>query len=284
MRQGKRWRQVPYTPPIAREAEPTAQPTNRTVFVTYTREVSLAPLLARLSDLGIAVVARPHDPSTVNIMSVVKPSLTVVVLKLDGSDDLVLTEIRAAVDCPILAVVPADDGSAAATALNLGADACLSESAEDDLVVAQVNALFRLPAARPPVPTQAVERPHAIRVRDLVIDLDQFRVYKGDEEVPFTPAEFRILAYLARNAGVVSSPREILQAVNEHEYGYREAQDMAKVYVRRIRQKLETDASQPEYIINVRGFGYMLERRSGHRLDEEARGLDAAEQRRPAAS
>jgi len=47
----------------------------------------------------------------------------------------------------------------------------------------------------------------------------------------------------------------------------REAQEIVKVYIRRIRRKVEFDPSEPSYIVNVRGFGYMLERRGTRRAD-----------------
>ena len=76
-----------------------------------------------------------------------------------------------------------------------------------------------------------------------------------------TPTEFKILAYLARNAGKVVSPVEILRAVQDYTYSEREAQEIVKVYIRRIRRKVESTRLTPNYIVNVRGFGYMLERR-----------------------
>ena len=65
---------------------------------------------------------------------------------------------------------------------------------------------------------------------------------------------------MARNSGRVLKPHEILNAVSsDYEYLPREAQDVFKVYVRRIRRKLEPNETEPSYLVTVRGFGYRLE-------------------------
>ena len=103
-----------------------------------------------------------------------------------------------------------------------------------------------------------------LQVGDLVVDVDRCEVERGGVFVPLTASEFRILEYMARNAGRVLRPHEILNAVSEdYEYLPREAQEVFKVHVRRIRRKLEVSEDNPQYLVNVRGFGYRLEGGSG---------------------
>ncbi len=93
-----------------------------------------------------------------------------------------------------------------------------------------------------------------------MVDVDRCEVERGGVFIPLTASEFRILEYMARNAGRVLRPHEILNAVSEeYEYLPREAQEVFKVYVRRIRRKLEVSEDDPQYLVNVRGFGYRLE-------------------------
>jgi len=116
--------------------------------------------------------------------------------------------------------------------------------------------------------------PSSITVRDLTLDFDRCQAIREGETIPLTPTEFKILAFLAKNAGKVVSPVEILRAVQDYTYSDREAQEIVKVYIRRIRRKVELEPAEPSYIINVRGFGYMLERRLSRR--ELARAAEAA--------
>jgi DNA-binding response OmpR family regulator len=161
-------------------------------------------------------------------------------------------------------LVPEGEQKAQAVALELGADACLTDGVQDVLLTAQLRALRRHRGAGPleEEPTNSL-----LRVRDITLDFDRCQATMTGEIVPLTPTEFKILAFLARNAGKVVSPSEILRSIQDYSYSDREAQEIVKVYIRRIRRKIESDASEPDYIVNVRGFGYMLERRSGRRAD-----------------
>lgn len=102
---------------------------------------------------------------------------------------------------------------------------------------------------------------NVIRIRDLAIDLVEHRVRLGGEDVPLTPTEFRLLACLAKNAGSVVPAPMLLSEAQRYNCGDQEAQEIVKVHMHRLRQKIERDHARPSYIVNVRGVGYMLERR-----------------------
>ena len=104
-------------------------------------------------------------------------------------------------------------------------------------------------------------------VRDLAIDFETYQVTVADEPVQLTPTEFRLLAVLAQQTGRVVDPRALLSAVHQHDYSERDAQNLVKVHIANLRRKLKDDSSNP-YILCVRGFGYMLERRGRLRDDD----------------
>ena len=110
----------------------------------------------------------------------------------------------------------------------------------------------------------------ALQIGDLSVDVDRCEVERAGRYVPLTATEFRIVEHMARNPGRVLRPHEILNAVSDdYQYLPREAQEVFKVYVRRIRKKLEPGEAEPRYLVNVRGFGYRLEggeRTRGERL------------------
>lgn len=97
-----------------------------------------------------------------------------------------------------------------------------------------------------------------VTVGDLRINLRECQVFRGDAQLVLTPVEFQTLAYLAKNVGRVCSPVEILKAVQDDIYSVKGAQDTVKVYIRRLRKKIEPNTGVPIYIVNVRGFGYMF--------------------------
>ena len=235
-------------------------------FVTYNRPYPAGELLATLARFGFATTERPYDSSAVSILRHIDPALVILALRMDEQDQVLLREMRSAVSCSILVLVPEGEQKAQAIALELGADACLTDGVQEVLLTAQVRALRR--HRNPGTPVVEEEPSNSLlRVRDITLDFDRCQASMTGEIIPLTPTEFKILSFLARNAGKVVSPSEILRSIQDYSYSDREAQEIVKVYIRRIRRKIESDASEPDYIVNVRGFGYMLERRSGRRAE-----------------
>ena len=79
-----------------------------------------------------------------------------------------------------------------------------------------------------------------------------------DRRIKLTPIEFRLLVYLARNAGKVLTFEHILANVWGNEY--RGNSDYVHVYVSHLRDKIEENAKEPRYILTVHGVGYIFER------------------------
>lgn len=92
---------------------------------------------------------------------------------------------------------------------------------------------------------------------DLVIDRNSGQVHRGDQLLTLTPTEFRLLAYLAQHPGQALTRAQILEVV----WGYDaniEDERTVNVHVRRLREKVELDPSQPRLILTVPGIGYRL--------------------------
>ncbi len=98
----------------------------------------------------------------------------------------------------------------------------------------------------------------ALQVGDLVIDTAGKRVLLRGQHVLLPPIQFRLLAYLAQNAGRVVGAQELLKAVWGYEGDEAEARELVKVHVRQIRRRLGLEAQRADYVQSVRGFGYMV--------------------------
>ncbi|HMO54637.1 MAG TPA: response regulator transcription factor, partial [Tepidiformaceae bacterium] len=227
-----------------------------------------------LAGHGFTTTERPHDRETERLISQFDPGLVVLAIDPRHEDDVhLIRQVSRACKAALLVLAPGPHTQGLGLALEAGADICLRDTDGVELLSAQLGALSR---RRAPAPVEAQDDgPSTITVRDLVLDFDRCQAVRDDETIPLTPTEFKILAYLAKNAGKVVSPVEILRAVQDYTYSEREAQEIVKVYIRRIRRKVEADPAEPSYIINVRGFGYMLERR-GTRRGESGRLSEAA--------
>lgn len=161
---------------------------------------------------------------------------------------------------PLMALIPRE--SDLIPVLDAGADDAVVARAEPAVFIARVRALLR--RTQP-----AASANNTISIRDLTINLERYHVYLQGESINLTPTEFRILAVLAKQAGRVVDPRALLASVHQHEYSEKDAQNLVKVHIANLRRKLDDDSrSDNPYILCVRGFGYMLERRGRARQDD----------------
>ncbi len=233
-------------------------------FVTHTREYRSGDVLPALARHGYTTTERPHDRDTERLLAQFDPDLVVLAVDPRLENDVNLIRgIAKSTNAAVLVLTPGPHTNGMSAALEAGADVCMRDTDGPELLSAQLSALNRRKAS--PSQDDADDTPSSITVRDLVLDFDRCQANREDEVIPLTPTEFKILAYLAKHAGKVVSPVEILRAVQDYTYSEREAQEIVKVYIRRIRRKIEADPSEPSYIVNVRGFGYMLERRAAIR-------------------
>lgn len=225
-------------------------------IVVFTREYASRQVLNRLGRAGYQASELPFDDGAVRAIAKMNPSLVLLAIQpaADSERDIV-SRVADATDGAVLVLGPGMQQAGFLESLRGGADACISESDGLDRLVAQVEAI-----------TRRVRRPDglagyagSLRVGNLTIDFRRYEVCLGETRLHFTPMEFRILAVLAESAGTVLSPAKIVAAVHDVPYTPHQARDTVKVYVRSIRQKLAMVDPDTEYIVNARGFGYMLE-------------------------
>jgi len=102
--------------------------------------------------------------------------------------------------------------------------------------------------------------------RELTINPVEHTVTFGDQPIDLTPTEFDILFCLMRNAGQVLSCQELVRQAQGYELDERDARYLIRPHLTRLRQKLAAESENPEYIHNVRGIGYLFERRATPRV------------------
>ena len=135
--------------------------------------------------------------------------------------------------------------------LELGADDYITKPFSVREVLARIRAVFR----RMQQSAQAKEeRPKKILARDFEIDTEKYEVRVRNRMVSLTPLEFELLRFLAENEGKVFSRDVLLDKLWGYDY-YGDTRTV-DVHIRRLRTKIEEDASNPKYIITVRGQGY----------------------------
>lgn len=185
-----------------------------------------------------------------------KEKLDVIILDLmlpgmDGMD--VCKQLRLGkINTPILMLTAKSDELDKILGLELGADDYITKPFSPREVVARVKAILR----RAETKTEE-ETAEAIKVGDLRILPEQFEAYFKEKKLELTPKEFELLLYLANHAGKVLSRDQLLNAVWNFDF----AGDtrIVDVHISHLREKMEEDTKQPQYIKTVRGFGYKME-------------------------
>jgi DNA-binding response OmpR family regulator len=168
--------------------------------------------------------------------------------KLDGLE--VCKRLRAQSTVPIIMLTARDDELDKVLGLELGADDYITKPFSIREFRSRVRALLR----RASLPAQDRRESETIEADGLVVDPSRRTVEVRGESVQLTYVEFELLRTLAANPGRVFSRRQLLEAL-WGDSAYREPRTI-DVHVRHLREKLERDASEPEFILTVRGAGY----------------------------
>jgi DNA-binding response OmpR family regulator len=172
--------------------------------------------------------------------------------KLDGLE--VCKRLRATSSVPIIMLTARDDELDKVLGLELGADDYITKPFSIREFRSRVRALLR----RAAIPAAGNGREETIVRDDLRIDVARRDVEVSGRPIPLTYVEFELLRTLALSPGRVFTRELLLQAL----WGgsdYREPRTI-DVHVRHLREKLERDPSEPEYILTVRGVGYRFKR------------------------
>jgi DNA-binding response OmpR family regulator len=174
--------------------------------------------------------------------------LDIMLPKLDGLE--VCKRVRAESTVPIIMLTARDDEFDKVLGLELGADDYITKPFSIREFRSRVRALLRRASA----PRQEARDDVAIDADGLRIDPAKRAVIVRGEQVQLTYVEFELLRTLASAPGHVFSRQALLEAV-WGDSAYREPRTI-DVHVRHLREKIELDPSQPEYLFTVRGAGY----------------------------
>lgn len=192
------------------------------------------------------------------------PDLLILDVSMPGINGFEVTQrIRASEEVPIILLTARGLEEDKVRGLETGADDYIVKPFSHRELVARVDAVLRrATASRPAARNELFEH------RDLRIDFNQRRVYLRGEPVAITPTEYSVLYHLVTNRGHVVPQELLLGKVWGQEY--RDEAHYLKVYVRRLREKLEDNTAEPYYIRTVRGVGYAFPSSSEEPVVEQA--------------
>ena len=181
------------------------------------------------------------------------PDLVLVDLGLPDIDGLdVIRKLREWTQAPIIVLSARGQEQVKVAALDGGADDYMTKPFGIDELLARLRTAVRH-AARSHVDAGEGD---IFTTGDLRIDLIRRHVYVAEKEIHLTPIEYKLLATLAKHAGLVMTHRQLLKEV----WGplHVEESQYLRVYMRQLRSKVEADPARPRYLLTELGVGYRL--------------------------
>lgn len=210
-----------------------------------------APVEMALSEMGYEVLLAADGERGLALALEQHPHLVILDIMLPGMDGwAVCKALRARSPVPILMLTALGEEVDRILGLELGADDYLTKPFSTRELIARIKALLR----RVELDGGAAAYTHRLKVRDVELVLDKRQAYKNSSLIELRYKEFELLSLLMSKAGDIVTRAEIFDKV----WGTDWLGDMRTldVHIRWLREKIEADASNPEYIQTVRGIGY----------------------------
>jgi DNA-binding response OmpR family regulator len=200
---------------------------------------------------GYQVMEADNGADTLRQVEQARPTIILLEVTLpDAAGFDICRELRKIdTGVPVIMMSSRSDEIDVVVALEIGADDYVSKPLRLRELVARMAAHLRRSRLESAESTRS-----RLEFRDLVIDVNERRTYKGSKEVELTHTEFDLLTFLASNAGKVLSREKILNSIWGYEYPIETR--VIDVHIRNLRRKIETQPSRPYYILAVPGIGY----------------------------
>ena len=234
------------------------------VLVVDDEQAIIDVLVYNLKKEGYETLEATDGITAVNIALEEKPDLMLLDIMLPKLDGLsVCKRVKNHLNIPILMLTAKDAEIDKIVGLELGADDYITKPFSVRELMARVKANLRkneISNVKNESQTETekaeVKKENVIKVNELELDLDRFEVKVRGEIIDLTLREFEVLKFLAAQPGQVITRETLLEKVWGYEY-YGDIRTV-DVTVRRIREKIEKDTSNPKILITKRGVGYYI--------------------------
>ena len=166
----------------------------------------------------------------------------------DGNGYDLCKEIRNIQDTPIIFLTACDEEVNIVMGLDIGGDDYMTKPFRVRELISRIKAVIRRRG-------KSNESKKVLKFGNLSIHTLEARVYKNGEEVFLTSVEYKLLLILIQNKNTVLSRSQILEKLWDVTYDFVNDNTLT-VYIKRLREKVEDDSTDPQHIITVRGLGY----------------------------
>jgi two-component system KDP operon response regulator KdpE len=207
-------------------------------------------LTFQLQWADVEIVSTGQGGTAIDLVESEQPDLVLLDVGLPDIDGYrVLQAIREFSDLPVIMLTARDETMDKVKGLELGADDYITKPFDHLELLARMRSVLRrldLPAPRSRIPS--------VRSADLEVDFQSQEARLAGTRLDLTPTEYKLLYHLVRNPGRVLTHETLLSRVWGREYT--SELDYLRVYIRRLRDRLNDDPLRPVYIRTERGIGY----------------------------
>jgi DNA-binding response OmpR family regulator len=165
----------------------------------------------------------------------------------DGNGFPVCTAVKAQLDIPVIFLTASADEASVVTGLNIGADDYITKPFRPMELIARIKAALR----------KSGHAPSTFEIASLRIDVSSGTVHKNGAEIFLSALEYRLLLIFLNNRGAIITRSKLLDELWDAA-GEFVNDNTLTVYIKRLREKIEDDPSNPQIILTVRGLGYKL--------------------------
>ena len=166
----------------------------------------------------------------------------------DGNGYEFCEEVRKSQDIPIIFLTACDEEVNIVMGLDIGGDDCITKPFRVRELISRIKAVLRRKGNNN-------DNKKILKFKNLSIHTLEARVFKNREEIFLTSVEYKLLLILIQNNNVVLSRSKILEKLWDVTYDFVNDNTLT-VYIKRLREKIEDDATDPKLILTVRGLGY----------------------------
>ena len=231
----------------------------RTVLIVDDEKPIVDILEYNLKKEGYNTLIANDGMEAVNIALEQRPNIILLDIMLPKMDGLtVCKKVRTALNIPIIMLTAKEEEIDKILGLELGADDYVTKPFSVRELIARIKANLRKYELSQGISSEndIKDNDRKIIIGDLQLDLDKFEVKVRGKKVDLTVREFEVLRYLANQPGQVVSRELLLEKVWGYEY-YGDIRTV-DVTVRRIREKIEDDTTDPQILVTKRGIGYYI--------------------------
>lgn len=171
----------------------------------------------------------------------------------DGNGFDICEKVRKQSDVPIVFLTASNEEISIVMGLDMGADDYITKPFRTKELISRIKAILRR--------TRNSIDSNILLSNDIILNLSTAKTYRNNCEIILSPTEFRLLAIFMQNPLNILDRTTILSKLWDIDGQFVDDNTLS-VYVSRLREKIEKDVANPEYILTIRGLGYMWNQRS----------------------